>query len=153
MWQSRWLRLSKEHFIANLESFSKFPPLHLWFQMKLHAIIILNLLQPSHISPKLSVYAQLHGAFDFNATTLVPLGTQIIAHEKPTVRGIWVTKGIGRWYICAAINRYRCHEVYVNMSQIKWINGTIDFPRITTTYLSNLPLRIQQSLQLNYHML
>ena len=32
--------------------------------------------------PKISGYAQLHGEFNYNTTTLAPPGTQVIVHEK-----------------------------------------------------------------------
>jgi hypothetical protein len=47
------------------------------------AEITLNLLRASRINPCLSAYAQISGAFDYNATLLVPPGIKCIIHEKP----------------------------------------------------------------------
>ena len=46
------------------------------------------------MNPKLSGYAQLHGEFNYNVTPLAPPGTQVIVHEKPTVRETWASNGV-----------------------------------------------------------
>ena len=46
------------------------------------------------MNQKLSRYAQLSGEFNYNATPMAPTGTQIIVHEKPTVRGTWEAYGV-----------------------------------------------------------
>ena len=43
---------------------------------------------------KLSGYAQLHGELNYNATPLAPTGTQIIVHDKPSIREIWEINGV-----------------------------------------------------------
>ena len=40
------------------------------------------------MNPKLS------GEFNYSANSLDPSGTQIIVHEKPTVRGTWAAHGV-----------------------------------------------------------
>ena len=77
----------KGHFIAGLSSTHKDYLLHLWCQILPHASLTLNLLQKSRMNQKLSLYAQLHGEFNYNSTPLAPPGKNIIVHEKPTVRG------------------------------------------------------------------
>ena len=62
---------------------------------------------------KISGYAKLHGGFNYNATPLATPGTQVVIHEKPTVRGTWVSHGVKGWYIGPSMNHYRCHHVYV----------------------------------------
>ena len=78
----RAIQSFKEHFIAGLYSTHKKFPLHLWFQLIPHASLTLNLLRKSCMNPKLSGYAQLDGEFNYNATPLAPLGTQVIACEN-----------------------------------------------------------------------
>ena len=51
------------------------------------------------MNPKLYGYAQLHGEFNYNTTPLAPPGTQIIIHDKPTVRVTWAAHGVKRWYL------------------------------------------------------
>ena len=72
------------HFIAGLASTDPNFPLSNWCRLLPQAELTLNLLRPSRLNPKLSPYAQLEGAFDFNRTPPAPPGTPVIVHEKPT---------------------------------------------------------------------
>eukprot|EP00978_Attheya_sp_CCMP212_P008992 scaffold21179_cov47-Attheya_sp.AAC.3 len=75
----------KNHFIAGLCSTDENFRLHLWDRLLSQAMISLNLLRGSRLNPKLSAYAQIHGAFDFNRTPLAPPGTKVLVHEKNDV--------------------------------------------------------------------
>ena len=79
----RAIQTFKNHFIAGLASVNKNFPIHLWCRLLPHCLITLNLLRTSRINPKLSAYAQLHGAYNFNRTPLAPPGTKIIIHDSP----------------------------------------------------------------------
>ena len=83
----RAIRTFKEHFVFRIASTHKYFPLHLWCQLLPRASLPLNLLRKLRMNPKLSEYAQIHGEFNYNSTLLAPPGTQVIIHEKPTVRG------------------------------------------------------------------
>ena len=109
----RAIKTFREHFIARLASTHKDFPIHLWFQILPHASLTLNLLQQYRMNPKLSGYAQLHGEFNYNAMPLATPGTQVIIHEKPTVRGTWKSRGVKLCYLSPSMNHYRCHCVYV----------------------------------------
>ena len=76
----RAIRAFKEHLIAGLASTNKDLQLHLLCQLLPHASLTLNLLRQSHMNPKLSGYAQLHGRFNYTATPLSPPVTQVIVH-------------------------------------------------------------------------
>ena len=66
----------KNHFIAGLASVNKKFPVRIWCRLIPHCLLTLNLLCPSKINPKLSAYAQIHRAFNFNRTQLAPPGTK-----------------------------------------------------------------------------
>ena len=83
----RVIQTFKSHCIACLASVNKIFPVHLWCMLLPHCLLTLNLLRLSQINPKLSAYANLHGAFDFNRTPLAPPGTKIIIHDKLAIRG------------------------------------------------------------------
>ena len=89
----RAIQTFKNHFIVGLASVNKNFPVHLWCRLLPHCLLTLNLLHTSRINPKLSAYAQLHNAFDFNRTPLAPPGTKTIIHNKPAIRGSWATRG------------------------------------------------------------
>ena len=123
------IKTFKNHFIAGLASVNKYCPVHLWCRLLPHCLLTLNLLRPSRINPKLSAYAQLHGAFVFNRTSLAPPGTQIIIPDNPAIRGSWATCGYEGWYIGSASNHYRCHTVYANHTANKQVTYTVEvFP-------------------------
>ena len=113
----RAIRTFKDNFIAGICSTHKDFPLHIWFQIILHAIITINLLRQSRMNPKLSGYAQLHGEFNYNAPLLAPPSTQVIIHEKPTVKDTWASHGVKGWYIGPLMNCYQCHHVYVTKTR------------------------------------
>ena len=123
----RAIQTLKNHLIAGLSSTHNDFPLHLWCRMLPHALTTLNLLRSSRINPKLSGYAQLHGAYDYNAQPLAPPGTKIIAHEKPETRKSWGCRGIDGWYIGGAPEHYRCHVIYINKTQHTRVGDTIEF--------------------------
>ena len=123
----RAIQKFKNHFIAGIASVNKNFPVHLWCRLLPHCLLTLNLLRPSRINPKLSAYAQLHGAFDFNRTPLAPPGTKIIIHDKPAIRGSWATRGYEGWYIGPALNHYRCHTMYANHTAHERVADTVKF--------------------------
>ena len=90
----RAIQTFKNHFIAGLASTDPNFPLSNWCHLLPQAELTLNLLRPSRLNPKLSAYAQLEGAFDFNHTPLAPPGTHVIVHEKPNQRCTWAPHGI-----------------------------------------------------------
>ena len=123
----RAIQTFKNHFVAGLASVNKNFPFHLWCSLLPHCPLTLNLLRPSRINPKLSAYAQLHGAFDFNRTPLAPTGTKTIIHDKPARRGSWATRGYEGWYIDPASNHYRCHTMYANHTAQERVVDTVEF--------------------------
>ena len=115
----------KDHFIAGLTNLNKSFPLKLWCRLLPHAEDSLNLLRQSRIHPHLSSYADLNGAFDYNATTLLPPGTKLIIHEKRQQRASWDPRGVDGWYLGPAKNHYRCHRVYCSRTNSERITDTV----------------------------
>ena len=123
----RAIQTFKNNFIAGLASVNKKSPIHLWCRLLPHCLLTLNLLRPSRINPKLSAYAQLYGAFEFNRTPLAPPGTKIIIHDKPAIRGSWATREYEGWYIGPASNHYRCHTMYAHHTSHGRVADTVVF--------------------------
>ena len=115
------------HFVTILCGCDPKFPLHLWDRLVPQSILTLNLLRASRINPKLSAHAQLHGAFDFNRTPIGPLGTKVVAHEKPSVRESWAPHGAPAWYISPATEHYRCYKVYVIETGAERITDTLEW--------------------------
>ena len=89
--------------------------------------------------PQLYGYAQLHEEFNYNVMPLAPPGTQVIIHEKPTVRDNWTPYGVKGWYLGPSMNHYRCHHVYVKKTRGERESDCVDF------FLHNTPLPYKYS--------
>ena len=119
------IRTFQNHFIAGLCGVDKDFPLHLWDQSISQAELTLNLLHASHINPKLSAWAQVHGIFDYNRCPLAPPGCRVLVHEKPQNRTTWSPHALDRWYVGPALDSYRCYHI--------WMWDTRTTPRICDT--------------------
>jgi hypothetical protein len=121
----RAIRTYKNHLIAGLSSTDPDFPLHLWDRLIPQSLISLNLMRGSRMNPKLSAYAQVHGAFDFNRTPIAPPGTKVLVHEKPDVRGTWSPHAVEGWYVGPASNHYRCYRVWIKETAAERIADTL----------------------------
>jgi hypothetical protein len=136
----RAIRTFKNHFISGLCSTNPDFPLNLWDKLLPQCLVTLNLLRRSRINPQLSAQAQINGAFDFNRTPLVPPGTKVLIHEKPTTRGTWAPHAVEGWYFGPAQRHYRCYRVWAwatNSERIAdtlvWFPTTVIMPRHSST--------------------
>jgi hypothetical protein len=125
----RAIRTFKNHFIAGLCSTDPDMPLHLRDKLVPQALITLNLLRSSTMNPsRVSAYAQIRGAFDFNRTPVAPPGTKVLIHEKPEVRGTWAPHAVNRWYLGPAPNHYyRCYRVWIHETTSERIVDTLSW--------------------------
>lgn len=129
----RAIRTAKNHFIAGLCSVDKAFPLHLWCSLLPQLELTLNLLRGSRINPKLSAYAQMHGAFDYNRTPIAPPGIRILAHVKPSDRDTWAPHALDGWYVGPALDSYRCYRVWIADTRAERICDTLEwFPSKVT---------------------
>ena len=131
----RAIQTFTNHFIAGFSSVHKLFPMHLWCRLIPQGILSLNFLLVSRINPNLYAHAQVHGAFDFNATPIAPQGNKIVIHEKPGLRGSWSLRGIDGWYIVYAPFHCRCFWVYANKTSHSCIADTVKmFPHHCDMY-------------------
>ena len=128
----RAIRTFKNHFIAILCGTDPNFPIALWDRLLPQALLTLNLLRPSRINPRLSAYAQLHGAFDYNRTPIGPLGTKIVVHIKPEVRETWAPHAAPAWYIGPAMDHYRCYRSYILETRAERTADTIEWFSVHT---------------------
>jgi hypothetical protein len=90
----RAIRTFKNHFIDELFSTNRDSPLDLRNKLLPQCLITLNLFRRSRINPQLSSQAHMHGAFDFNRTSLAPPGTKVLIREKPDVWETWAPNAV-----------------------------------------------------------
>ena len=123
----RAIRTFKNHFIAGLCSTDENFPLQCWCRLLDQAELIINMLRPSRLNPRLSAYAQLEGSFNFNATPLAPPGTKVVVHETPAARKSWAPHGIEGWYVGPAMKHYRCFRCFIPKTGSERIAETVQF--------------------------
>ena len=145
----RSIQTFKEDFIDGLSITQKDFPLHLWCQILPHAILMINLLQKSRMNQKLSGYAQLHGEFNYDATPLSPPGTQVIIHEKKTVRGMWSSHRVKGWYLAPSMNHHRCHHVYFIKTGGERDSDRVEFSHVIIHSPTILPQKMSSSRRMN----
>eukprot|EP00957_Ditylum_brightwellii_P017233 1298870-Ditylum_brightwellii.AAC.1 len=90
----RAIQTFKHHFIAGLCNVHPEFPLQLWNRLIYQACLTLNMLRLSRLNARISAETQLNGMHDFNCLPLAPPGTEVIVHEKSSVRGTWAPLGI-----------------------------------------------------------
>ena len=98
-----------------------------WDHLLQQAEITVNLLRNSRINPKLSVYAIIHGNFNFNTTALAPPGTKVAIHLKSQQRPSWGYHAEMGFYIGPALEHYRCFKCYVPATGAVRITNTVKF--------------------------
>ena len=103
----------KCHFLAGLSGVNPNFPLHLWCRLLPQATQTLNLLRRSWIKPRLSVEAQLNGAFDYKPTPMSPPGKKVLIQETPQQRRKWEFHGKEGWYIGTAPLHYRFYRIFI----------------------------------------
>jgi hypothetical protein len=123
----RAIRTLKNHLIAGFCSLDENFPLTCWDKTLPHALMAINLLRGSRINPKLSAYAQIHGAFDFNATPMAPPGIRVLIHEKPQRRKTWMPHAVDGWYLGPAMEHYRCHRVWCWTTKAERVCDTLSW--------------------------
>ena len=121
------IRTWKNHFITILCGLDPRSPLQLWDKLLEQTKLTLNLLRPSHLNPRMSAEAIMNGPFDFNRTPIAPLGTKVLVHEKPAVRGTWAPHAINGWYVGPARQHYRCYTVYIPSTKGTRQSETVKF--------------------------
>ena len=58
---------------------------------------------------------------------MAPLGTKIIAHEKPNQRATWSKHGVSGWNIGPELEQYRCYKVFVTETTPEIISDIVEF--------------------------
>jgi hypothetical protein len=120
------------------EASNKSFPMHLWDRILPQAVITLNMLRTSRMSPKLSAAMHLFGQYDFNRAPMAPPGTRSIAHETPGRRITWAPHDQDGCYIGPALEHYRCYTVYITKTRSNRTVETVEFtpPPINSNYHS-----------------
>ena len=123
----RAIQTWKRHFISGLCTVDPSFPMSEWDRLVRQGELTLNLLRNSRVNPKLSSWAYIFGAFDFNSTPLAPPGTKVVVHIKPHKRASWDPHGISGFYTGPAMHHYRCYTCYIPKTRSERITDTVSY--------------------------
>ena len=104
----RAIQTFKAHFITCFCADDPVYPAKEWYCFLPQSTLTLNLLCNFCFNPKLSAHVALHGTFEYNKTALSPLGTRVLAYEKPENCRTWAPCGTNGWYIGQYLEHYLC---------------------------------------------
>ena len=123
----RAIRTFKAHLLSILTGVAPDFPRNLWDLLLPQAELTLNLLRQETLDPSQSAWDYFHGALNYDATPIGPLGCDIIAHRKTSTRNSWDFCGAAGWYIGAALQHYRCHTIVAKSTRAVQISNTGEF--------------------------
>ena len=113
----RAIQTFKSHFISIINGLDHRFPQGAWDLLLDQVNITLNLLRPCRVNPKHSAQAYIHGAYNFDAHPLAPLGCRAVVHERSIknggTRGSWGNRGKIGYYIGPALDSYRTWRFYM----------------------------------------
>jgi hypothetical protein len=101
----------KFHFLAIIVSLPPTFPRYLWDLLLPQTELTHNLLRQPSITPSMSAWEHFNGAFDYNATPLLPLSCPIITYNKPAMCRTWDFRGSDGFYVGISLEHYCCHCV------------------------------------------
>ena len=101
------IRTFKAHFLSILAGVAPDLPRNLWDLLLPQAELSLKFLRQATLDPSQSAWSYLHGAFNYDATPIGPLGCNIIADRKTGTRNSWDFRGVAGWYVGVALQHYR----------------------------------------------
>jgi hypothetical protein len=130
------IKIWKNHFLAGTATTSPDFPLAQWCKLVEQSNITLNLQRPSRINPKLSAYAQVFGAFDYQKTPMPPPGMKVLAHLLPQDRRSFDPHAIKGFSVGPAMEHYRCFKIFIPSTgkvriadTVKWYpHGNLKMP-------------------------
>ena len=107
----------KSHFISIINGLDKGYPPGGWDLLIPQVNMTLNMLRTCPVNPVHSAYSYVHGAYDFSAHPLAPLGCKAIVHQRRIHNGgtrpSWGNKGKTGYYLGPAMDSYRVWRFYM----------------------------------------
>ena len=121
------IRDYKHHFIATRSGADDNFPKDSWDLLLPLVNITVNLVRASHLQPRLSAYAQIHGNYDYNRYPLAPAGCKVVVYETPNQRPTFNNHGIVGYYIGPSNQHYRNHVCYIPEHRSTRYSDTVAF--------------------------
>jgi hypothetical protein len=123
----RMIRHFKNHFLSTLASVNTAISPCLWDLLLPQAKLTVNLLRQATINSKISAWEYFNSRFDFNKTPLAPMGWRVLIHTKPGMRQSWDYIAKQGFYVCPALDHYRCYNLVKLETKQKVISDMVEF--------------------------
>ena len=101
--------------------------------------MMLNFLRQSTFNRTISDWEYFAGPFQYDTTTLGPLGVKVIIHKKDSWRYSWDFRGKDEWSVGAAMDHYRWQKVVFKDTNTDMVSDTIEFRHTKITLPSVTP--------------
>jgi hypothetical protein len=126
----RAIRTAKNHILSVLAACHVSFPSNRWPDLLPHIELTLNHVRSFKPNPSLSAWHGLHHTpFDFVSHPIYPPGQLVVAHDAPLNRALWAKHGTRGFYLSPAVHHYRCHNVFLPLSNSYRVCQTLDhFP-------------------------
>ena len=121
----RAIQTWKDHFVGVLSETASNFPLHLWCQIIRQAERQLLLLQKSRVNPKISAYAHVYGANDYNSAPFVPIGMETLVHEKPKKRRTFAEHCSQGFVLGTSFEHYQSWTMWMTNTRSLRISATV----------------------------
>jgi len=87
----------------------------------------LNMLRQSGVCNSISAWQQLHGAYDYDAHPIGPLGCRVLCYTDASTRPSFVARGIEGFYIGHSKETYRAFQVYIPSTRSIRVTTTLSW--------------------------
>ena len=121
----RAIQTWKDHFVGVLSSTAETFPLHLWYQAIQQAKQQLLILQQSCLNPKLSAYAHVYGAHDYNVAPLIPISMETLVHDKTKKRCTFAEHCRKCCFLGTSFERFRAWTMWMKTTRVLLISATV----------------------------
>ena len=121
------IKTFKAHFILTLATYDPQYPIAEWDRLIAQSKMTLNLLRSACCNPRLSAYAHLEGAHNYNKVPLAPPGTRVVILKKVGQQKLWDFHAQLGWYIGPALEHYRCYRCHIPSTGKEIITDTVRF--------------------------
>ena len=123
----RAIRTAKNHIISTHAGVDPNCPANLWPRYNAQIELTLNLLRAAPSGT--SSWEAMHGAYDFNACPLAPIGIKVVAHVPSLERATWAQHGLIGYYVGPAPDHYRCFQVWIENTKAIRISDCVESQR------------------------
>ena len=117
----------KQHFFGILAWLPDNFPWSLWDRLLPQTKTTLNTLRQSNATPTVSAYAHMYGNFDYNITSLAPMGCLCHVHIKIDNCNAWDFHTLKGYYLFTSGNHYCTHNMFMKNTKAEQLSDTVTF--------------------------